>query len=129
MEAFYFPCKGYNGADLSGTLLLRYNGFNASLTAAKNSDSPCFYSVQGEKGYLSIAGKPNEMNRLVVSINGKKLLFDTPPAVSRMEQEFREYSDCIEKNDYETMLRWLSETEAAMKVLDLVKGSLGYYSN
>ena len=36
-----------------------YPECRAELTAAKDSDSPCFLQVQGEKGWLRVEGNPS----------------------------------------------------------------------
>ena len=59
LSVAYYPNKGYNGVDTSGTLIMQYDGFTAVCTGTKDSDSPCFVSIQGEQGYMSLQGKPN----------------------------------------------------------------------
>ena len=63
----YYPNRGFNGIDTSGTLVLAYDGFSAVCTGAKDSDSPCYLSVQGEKGWMRIDGKPNVAPNLTLS--------------------------------------------------------------
>ena len=50
LDVEYYPNIGPNGVDVSGTLVMRYDGFSAVCTGTKDSDSPGFISVQGEKG-------------------------------------------------------------------------------
>ena len=63
-EVHYYPNLGPNGIDTSGTLVLTYDGFTAVCTGAKDSDSPCYVSIQGEKGWMRLNGKPNSATEL-----------------------------------------------------------------
>jgi predicted dehydrogenase len=49
----YFANKAENGIDLSGVLILRYDGFIAAASATKDSESRNYIQIQGEKGYLA----------------------------------------------------------------------------
>jgi predicted dehydrogenase len=48
----YFPNTAANGIDLSGTLIMNYRGFNAVLSACKDSPGESFVQIQGEGGWL-----------------------------------------------------------------------------
>ncbi|MDR2159502.1 MAG: Gfo/Idh/MocA family oxidoreductase [Treponema sp.] len=48
----YFPNRGKNGIDTSGVLVMGYDGFVCTAAACKDSVSPNFLQIQGEKGYL-----------------------------------------------------------------------------
>jgi predicted dehydrogenase len=51
-ELRYFANIASNGIDISGVLVLRYDGFIVSSTATKDSDSSNFVQIQGEGGYI-----------------------------------------------------------------------------
>ena len=67
-KTHYYPNTGFNGIDVSGTMVLEYDGFSAVCTGGKDSDSPCFVQIQGEKGYMRIDGKPNVAPNLTLVI-------------------------------------------------------------
>jgi predicted dehydrogenase len=48
----YFPNRGPNGIDTSGVLVMEYDGFVCTAAASKDSASPNFVQIQGEKGCL-----------------------------------------------------------------------------
>ena len=52
VKAVYYPNLGFNGVDTSGVEILQYDGFTATLTGAKDADSPCHTILQGEKGWI-----------------------------------------------------------------------------
>lgn len=110
--ASYHPNRGWNGVDTSGVLLLEYPGCRAELTAAKDSDSPSFLLVQGEKGWLRVEGKPIHMASVTwqyiqgpdkdqfstkseVSNGPQQYSVCAPEEGNRMVSEFREYARII----------------------------------
>lgn len=48
----YFPRTAAKGIDVSGTLVMGYRGFNAVLSACKDSPGENFVQIQGERGHL-----------------------------------------------------------------------------
>ena len=136
-KADYFPNIGFNGIDISGTLVLSYDGFSAVCTGAKDSDSPCFLSVQGEKGYLRVEGKPNapkSLTTVIVDESRKELVrdpsgamvrptvteeFTTDPREHRMLREFRDFARIADTGDRESAEKYLEETLTVMKILEL----------
>ena len=44
-KTHYYPNTGFNGIDVSGTMVLEYDGFSAVCTGGKDSDSPCFVQI------------------------------------------------------------------------------------
>ena len=52
-ELKYFANKAENGIDISGVLILHYDGFIAVATATKDSESRNYIQIQGEKGYIT----------------------------------------------------------------------------
>ena len=133
----YYPNRGFNGIDTSGTLVLEYDGFSAVCTGAKDSDSPCYLSVQGEKGWMRIDGKPNVAPNLTLSYvreggtgGGTR---DAAGAVvremetetfvpeekeHRMVQEFRDFARIIDTDDRAEAERLAEETLAVMQIVE-----------
>ncbi|MDR2182525.1 MAG: Gfo/Idh/MocA family oxidoreductase [Treponema sp.] len=61
-EIRYFANKAENGVDISGILILRYDGFIASAAAAKDSDGKNFVQIQGEAGSLYAASPSSNLS-------------------------------------------------------------------
>ena len=131
----YHPNRGFNGVDTSGTLVLEYDGFSAVCTGAKDSDSPCFVTVQGEKGYMKIDGKPNVApNLTIVTVDDSgELVKDAAGAMARktiieefvplethhrMTREFIDFARIIDEKDYREWERYARETLDVMNILD-----------
>ena len=134
-KACYYPNTGHNGIDTSGTLVLKYDSFSAVCTGAKDSDSPCFVSIQGEKGFMKIDGKPNlAPNLTCVYAEGNSAEYIRDPAGGmmrptvkeefippkphhRMTQEFRDFAKIIDEKDRRKARRFTEETLTVMKIL------------
>ena len=131
----YYPNRGFNGIDTSGTLILEYDGFSAVCTGAKDSDSPCFVSIQGEKGYMRIDGKPNVAPNLTTAIideDRKDTVRDVAGAMvrptredafipevdhHRMTREFRDFARMIDNHETANADQYMQETIKAMKII------------
>lgn len=138
-SARYFPNAGFNGVDTSGVLVLRYDGCTAVCAAAKDSDSPSFVSIQGEKGCLRIDGKPNLAPNLTVSIvdgDNPALIKDAAggtvratvdetfvPEKShhRMTREFADFARIIDERDDAAAALLASETLDVMRIMDMIE--------
>lgn len=137
-QVTYFANKGFNGVDTSGTLVMQYPGFLCVCTAAKDSDSPCFVQVQGEKGWMRIDGKPNAakklttvtvddtIHELVTDASGAKVRatlkeeYEAPGTLHRMTKEFEDFADLIDTGNTEKAGKLLEETIGVVKVLEAV---------
>ena len=130
----YYPNLGFNGIDTSGTLIMEYDGFSAVCTGAKDSDSPCFVSIQGEKGFMKIDGKPNvapNLTTVIIDEAGgtvrdaagavvratKTEQFLPPEVHHRMTQEFIDFATIIDKKDFAAAEKLYEETLGVMKII------------
>lgn len=139
----YYPNIGPNGVDTSGTLVLKYDGFSAVCTGAKDSDSPGFISIQGEKGWMKVDSKPNIADALLttyVDENVKEKVrdaagamvratktedFKAPEKHHRMTQEFTDFARMIDEKDYETAQEYLAESVTVVGVLEKARTKAG----
>lgn len=101
----YIPNLGFNGVDTSGVLELRYQDFVAIAIGAKDSDSPSFFTIQGEKGWIRVIGAPNELKAVEVSVRSEHLVkrYELNKYDNRMIHEFKEFALTFAKRDYEKM--------------------------
>jgi predicted dehydrogenase len=80
---------GYNGVDTSGTMLLQYPSFVASLTGAKDSDGPSHGIIQGEKGYIMVNGPVSTMQEFSLHLRGQEpQTFRAKEGPHRLSYEF-----------------------------------------
>ena len=66
----YFANRGHNGIDTSGVMVLSYPTMTATCTAAKDSSSPSFILIQGEKGWIHIPTPANEFGSVEIMKQG-----------------------------------------------------------
>lgn len=142
----YHPNLGFNGVDTSGSLVLSYPGFSAVCTGAKDSDSPCYIQLQGEKGWMRLEGKPNSPSKLVtvyVNENDDTLVkdasgamvrstltetYEPQPVPHRMTPEFRDFAAIIDgkspehRQEYQKLSQ---ETLEVVRILEQARESAG----
>ena len=118
-SASYTANIGFNGIDTSGILTLRYDGFAATAVAAKDSDSPSFFMIQGESGWIRADGTPNELASFTVGLRGRQ---EKSYALNchehRMVPEFEAMRDIFARKDYLNVEEGLQTTRTVMAVME-----------
>ena len=115
----YYANRGYNGIDLSGIVVMEYDGFVASCAAAKDSSSPGFMQIQGENGWLKIEGDPSNLHELIVDINGKgRRTLSLQTSRNRMTDEFASFLAIYEARDRDTMYHFLDISVGVAQVAE-----------
>jgi predicted dehydrogenase len=66
-EIRYFPRTAAKGNDVSGTLIMKYRGFNAVLSACKDSSGENFVQIQGEGGWLYVPSASSNLRAGITS--------------------------------------------------------------
>lgn len=128
--------------DTSGVEILQYDGFTATLTGAKDADSPCHTILQGEKGWIKVLGKPNvpqgidleywdEGKPNVPSPSGGmdramiKEHYEAPELAHRMVPEFTEFARIIDTKDREAADRCAVNSLNVIRVLETSRKGAG----
>ena len=127
LDVQYLPNPGYNGIDTSGIAALRYGDFVGVLSAAKDSDSPSHFTIQGEKGWIQVPGKTNEMGLLRWEIEKRRGEFVPPPDKNRMVQEFCNFSLAASKKDFAFAKREMETTLSVMRAIEKARLSAGIH--
>lgn len=113
----YSANHGHNGVDTSGIMVLTYPNLTASCVAAKDSSSPSFILIQGEKGWVRIPTTANEFGKVEIMEQGKLTSYQRNAYESRLAHEFMDFKDIWEQKDYKRMEEWLDISLTVMKVL------------
>ena len=122
----YMANVGFNGIDTSGVLTLRYDGFVATATAAKDSSSPSFFMMQGEAGWIRVNGTPNELSSYTVCLRGKRpRKYALNRYAHRMTHEFERIHDIFSQKDYTQMEEGLRTTRTVMAVMEKARHMAG----
>ena len=135
-RTFYHPNIGFNGIDTSGTMIMEYDGFSAVCTGAKDSDSPGYVLIQGEKGYMRIDGKPNIADNLTIVLTDEisdEVTKDAAGATvrpvieehfvpqevcHRMTKEFEDFAAIIDRNDRQAAKYYENETLEVIRIIE-----------
>ena len=125
-SAAYTANIGFNGIDTSGVMTLRYDGFFATLTAAKDSASPSFFMVQGEAGWLRTDGTPNELASYTVCLRGAAPETHTLNRhAHRMTHEFEAFRSIYARDEYARVEEGLRTTREVMAVMEKARHLAG----
>ena len=125
VSSHYDANIGFNGVDISGVVTMIYDDFIVTLSVAKDSDSPCYFTIQGEDGYLRIPGKPNEAEKLEVWTRKNGLEeFSPTPDKNRLVREFVDFAKMQRENDRDRMLSELDMTVKVMRTLIDVRSKM-----
>ena len=116
-SARYYCRRGFNGVDLSGTVVM-----NAPLclcTGAKDTDAPSFGLLQGDNGWLRIEGPVSTMAAMTICLRGQQpRQIPIAPVSHRLAPEFAAFADILRRQDYALMNRLLDHSLAVMTVVD-----------
>lgn len=115
-EVFYRPRIGFNGIDTSGAVILSYPDFTAVLVGAKDSASPGYGVIQGEKGYIKVHGIPSECREIEAFLDGEKKIFSLNRNRHRMTDEMLEFDRILREQDQKTMERLLNHSLTVMDI-------------
>lgn len=121
---FYQANRGRKGIDLSGVAVLGYDGFEAVCVAAKDSDSPDFVLIQGEKGYLKIDGQSSRCQQITICVDGQTETYGEGQIEGNvLYYETMVFADTIRHGDYLGCWQKLEETKEVMEVLEGLRRS------
>ena len=109
---------GFNGVDTSGVVLMKYDGFVATALGAKDSSSPCFVSIQGERGWLKVEGAPNAFKAFTVCVDGRTEHYELGRYEHRMSHEFEEFAATYAAGDYQKMSAGLDVSLSVMRTAE-----------
>lgn len=105
------------GIDTSGTLVLRYPGFIATCTAAKDCSAPYSFVIEGTDGYITTQYPPNLIGKVTLHHNDKtEECYEDGMAMERLIPEFRYFIDCIGRDDWNACMARLDESIAVSEV-------------
>lgn len=123
----YTANLGFNGIDTSGMVNMKYPGFFALAVGAKDTESPGYITIQGEKGYIKVTDKPNEIRSFEMSLRGSGVTsrYELNKYSHRMVHEFQAFAKIFAAGDYETMKRGLEVSVAVMETAETARKQAG----
>lgn len=119
----YYPNKGWNGIDTSGTAVLQYDGCVATLTAAKDGAGINGMALQAESGQLVVPCDPNACVKSYAIVGGERR--EGPATMRhRMTYEFEAIAAMYQANDTEKMQQLLRHTQLVMQTVERLRNSV-----
>lgn len=119
----YAANLGANGIDTSGIVTMSYKGFQAACAAAKDSSSPSFVLVQGEKGFLHIKGPSNSCEHLQVVVDGKTDVYMDDRV--RMAAELEAFIRMMRNGEWQESQAALKHTQRVLLLAELARKDAG----
>ncbi len=123
----YFPNLGRNGIDTSGVMIFNYDGFIATLVAAKDSTSPDFISIQGDMGTFRIdkksPGACGHVSFAKGTETGETISVDQED--NHMFYEVQAFNEILKNNDKQRCLELLDYSREVLDVLENARKDAG----
>ena len=126
-EVSYIANIGFNGIDTSGLVSMKYDGFFATALGAKDSESPGFITIQGEKGYIRVLGAPNELKAFEICLHGTGITtrYELNRYEHRMVHEFQEFAEIFRKQDFDYMRQGVDVSLAVLQTAEKARKQAG----
>lgn len=120
----YIATQLPNTIDTSGALILKYDGFIASLVTSKNSKADNRITIQGEKGTITMNGTPWILEQVELDIDSKTLINVNQP-LNPMAYNLKEFTRILNDNDEEAYRAQLDHIQCVQQILDEARKSAG----
>lgn len=123
----YTANLGFNGIDTSGAVTLKYSGFFALAIGAKDTESPGFATIQGEKGWIRVTDTPNELRSFETHLRGTGITthYELNRYEHRMVHEFQEFAKIFHEKDYDRMAKGLDVSVAVLETAEAARKQVG----
>lgn len=123
----YTANLGFNGIDTSGVATLTYPGFFALAIGAKDTASPGYITIQGEKGWIRVTGAPNELRSFETHLLGTGVTThnELNRYPHRMVHEFQEFAKMFHEKDYDRMTKGLDVSVAVLETAETARKQVG----
>ena len=123
----YTANLGFNGIDTSGVATLTYPGFFALAIGAKDTASPGYITIQGEKGWIRVTGAPNELHSFETHLLGTGVTThnELNRYPHRMVHEFQEFAKMFHEKDYDRMAKGLDVSVAVLETAETARKQVG----
>lgn len=124
-EAVYYP-NLYNGQiDTSGLLVLRYDDFVSQAAGAKDTWGVNYFQIEGEQGYIYVAGGSNGLTQIEVVTKTSREQFNEQPDPDRWYYEIQALTKLFLLEDYQTVERNMAVTLENVALLETVRKTAG----
>ena len=124
----YYPNLATNGIDTSGALILEYPGFIAVCTACKDSASPNYVQIQGDKGYIRVETTSSAMDTgVIVHTKDGTVRRNEQDKANGLYYEVRDFVEAFRGGDRSVCDGPLDESLLAMRLMEKARKDAGVY--
>ena len=118
---------GFNGIDTSGMVKMQYPDFFALAIGAKDTESPGYVTIQGEKGYIKVTDTPNELRSFEMHLrnSGVTSHYELNKYSHRMVHEFKEFAKIFAEKNYERMKHGLDVSVTVLETAEEARKQVG----
>lgn len=124
VDACYFPNIGFNGIDTSGTVILKYDGFLAVCTAAKDSASDSYCVIQGEKGTIRSDSAASILREAFFISKDQKYTLGYRPERGSLVDEITAFTQQFDTNNFTACYEMLEHTLLVTELVDLLHSQM-----
>jgi len=116
---YYYP-NIEKGVDTSGTLILDYGSFKASLTAAKDCKGDNFVLIEGDKGYLRCNTTASRCGKFTYQLNNQEPIYfgDEDAEFSAWKYELKDFIDLYNSKDLNKAYKLNQDTLEVQEILE-----------
>lgn len=121
----YYPNRYPGAADTSGVLVLRYGDFVSQAAGAKDTWGVNFFQIEGEEGYLHVAGGPNTLEGITLVTRQGKEAYELQNEPNRWYYELREVTRILLERDEDAIRRGQEVMLDTVQILEAARRSAG----
>ena len=120
----YYANKWSNGIDTSGICLLEYDGFKCVCAGAKDSASPGFVVIQGEKGYIRVNSQSSRCLSVTIKVDEEEE-YNKQTYENNLSYELDEFYNIYKEKDMKRCCEKLQQSLDVMKIFENARKDAG----
>ena len=124
-SAVYFPNLYQGKIDTSGIMILRYDDFISEAAGAKDTWGVNFFQIEGERGYIYIAGGSNGIAQIKIVTKEREEILNEQPSPDRWFYEVQNLTALLLRDDREAIDRRLHVTLDVVKTIESARKEAG----
>lgn len=126
-QAVYYPNIYHGLTDTSGTIILRYDGFVSQNAGAKDTWGVNFFQIEGEKGYIYIAGGANGIAEVRVVTKTSDETFNAQPNPDRWFYEVQKVTELVLAENHADFQARLDTMLAVIETIEESRKAAGIF--
>ncbi|SES04192.1 Gfo/Idh/MocA family protein [Salisediminibacterium halotolerans] len=126
-EITYTANRAANGIDTSGIAVMRYSGFAAECTGAKDCAGLNFALIQGDRGWIHVENGVNGCERIHLHQNGETKTINEQTEDNLLIDELRAFQTIMNSKDIKRYDELTAHSLTVMEMLTEARMSAGIY--